>query len=418
MKGLNINYVLIIILINISIIYSQSPTKYEVPISYCVNTSLPSIEILLGEETTTNPFVLDIGQDKSWIYKKKEEPVDKKDLETLNYEMFSVDGEAKKGHCYLSNKDKNKILKVDNFEYLEVPKVDGDEPFLNGVSLNNVVSNVKDKNYGFNIDFPSSKLYIGHFEDSEKQNLQKLDLEGDKWQFKLNAILFDDINLNTKKDNTYKILNTTKGLSINKNIALETIYSPFHVPKDFFDYLEDNNYFYDNKDKLCERKIENGYIVYLCDKNKKDKIKSMNLVLNDKYVLSLTKEHLVKCSSNSDLCEFIIKYNPKVNNFVLGVDFLKNLNLYFMKNEKSVYVKGVELFECDLSDAKLRVIGQKDITKALFQLMKTFSVIVSIFIVLFILFYLHSKFRGHAFEDKENDDKNDEELVDIDKDKN
>ena len=418
MKGLNIKYILIIILINISIINSQSPTKYEVPISYCVNTSLPSIEILLGEETTTNPFVLDIGQDKSWIYKKKEEPVDKKNLETLNYEMFSVDGEAKKGHCYLSNKDKNKILKVDNFEYLEVPKVAGDEPFLNGVSLNNVVSNVKDKNYGFNIDFPSSKLIIGHFEDSEKQNLQKLDLEGDKWQFKLNAILFDDINLNTKKDNTYKILNTTKGLSINKNIALETIYAPFHVPKDFFDYLEDNNYFYDEKEKLCERKIEQGNIIYLCDKNKKDKIKNMNLVLNNKNVLSLTKEHLVKCSSNSDLCEFIIKYNPKVNNFVLGVDFLKNLNLYFMKNEKSVYVKGVELFECDLSDAKLRVIGQKDITKALFQLMKTFSVIVAIFIVLFILFYLHSKFRGHAYTDKENDDKKDQELVDIDKEKN
>ena len=144
----------------------------------------------------------------------------------------------------------------------------------------------------------------------------------------------------------------------------------------------------------------------------------MNLVLNNKNVLSLTKKHLLKCSANSDLCEFVIKYNPKVKFFVLGVDFLKNLNIYFMKNENSVYLKGMEIFECDMADSKFKAIGQKDIMKALLQLFKTFSVIVSIFIFLFIFFYLHSKFRGHAYTDKENDDKKDEELVDIDKEKN
>ena len=144
----------------------------------------------------------------------------------------------------------------------------------------------------------------------------------------------------------------------------------------------------------------------------------MNFVLNDKYALSLTKEHLVKCSANSNQCEFIIKFNPKVNKFVLGVNYLKNLNIYFMKNENSIYLKGVDIFEIDLSDALFIKLGQKDKMKALFQLFKTFSVIISIFIFLFIFFYIHSKFRGHAYTDKENDEQKEEELVDIDKEKN
>ena len=74
----------------------------------------------------------------------------------------------------------------------------------------------------------------------------------------------------------------------------------------------------------------------MCDKSKKDKNKNINLVLNDKFVLPLTKEHLVKCSEDSQTCEFNIKYNPKVNRFDLGVEILKNLNIYFMKNENSV----------------------------------------------------------------------------------
>lgn len=400
------------ILINISIINTQSQSKKEIPISYNVNTSLPEIELSLGEETTTNTFVLDIGQEKSWLYKKNEE--------TLN-----VDQKTKKNHCYLLNKEKNKILKIENFEYLDVPKVNGDETFFNGLSLNNIILNiedfkndVKEKNYGFNIDFPSQKLNIGKFEDNEKQNLQKLELVDNNWQFKLSSIFFDDINLNIKKGNEFKILNITKGLVINRNITLETVYAPFYVPKDFFDYLEDNNYFYDEKEKLCERKIEQGNIIYLCDKNKKNKIKNMNFVLNDKYALSLTKEHLVKCSANSNQCEFIIKFNPKVNKFVLGVNYLKNLNIYFMKNENSIYLKGVDIFEIDLSDALFIKLGQKDKMKALFQLFKTFSVIISIFIFLFIFFYIHSKFRGHVYTDKENDEQKEEELVDIDKEKN
>ena len=130
--------------------------------------------------------------------------------------------------------------------------------------------------------------------------------------------------------------------------------------------------------------------------------------------MPLTKDYLLKCADNSNICEFNIKFNPKVDSFALGVDILRHLNIHFMKNDNSVYIKGIDLLECDLSGAALHKLGQKDKIKALFQLLKTFSVIVSIFIVLFIFFYLHSKFRGHLYEDKEDEEKKGKELVDID----
>ena len=388
------------------LVYINSQEKHEIPITYSQEFCLPTIDVLLGEESTPNPFVLDIGQEKSWIYHKKEENLEKKELDSVKFDTFTVCGETKKGHCYLSNKEKNKILKIENFDYLEVPKVMGDEPFLNSISLNNIISD-PDKNYGFNIDFPAQKLTIGKFDDNEKG--QKLELKEDKWKLNLKAIIFDDINSNKKVENVYKISNTTKGILINRDAFLETVYTPFYVPKDFFDYLEDNNYFYHEKEQLCERTIEKGGIIYLCDKNKKDKIKNMNLVLDDKYVLTITKENLVKCPANSEKCEFIVKFNPKVNNFILGIDVLKNLNIYFMKNEKSIYLKGVDLLECDLTEADLHIIGRKDKMKALFQLIKTFSVIGAIFLFLFIFFYLHGKFIH-----KESDDKKEEEMIDVD----
>ena len=418
-----INLFFILFLVNISLIYSQQ-TKYEIPISICPEKHLPAIDVLIGEETTTNPFFLDIEQEKSWIHIKNEGAQEKKDLPTIKYDMFSISGEDKKGHCYLSNKEKSKILKIDNFEYLEVPKTTGEETFLNSIALNNIITNTEalknekqDKNFGFNIDFPSLKLNIGKFDDNEKANLKKLELKDNKWKFDLSAVLFDDINLNDKSGELFKITNKTNGLKINRDIELETVYAPFYVSKDFFDYIEDSNYFIHEKEKLCERKIVQGNIIYLCDKTKKDKIKNINLVLNNKYVLPLTKDHLLTCQENSNTCEFNIKFNPKVNKFVLGVEILKNLNIYFMKNENSVYLKGIDILECDLSEATLNIIGKKDKMKALFQLVQTFTVVVSIFIFLFIIFYLHSKCRGHLYEEK--DKKDEEELVDIeDKEKN
>jgi len=139
--------------------------------------------------------------------------------------------------------------------------------------------------------------------------------------------------------------------------------------------------------------------------------------LNNNYVLQLTKEHLLTCKENSDICEFNIKYNPKVNKFVLGAEILKSLNINIMKNENNAHLKYKDMLECDLTEAQLNIIGKKNKMKALFQLMNTFTVVVSIFFFLFLVFCLHEKFRGHLYEEK--DKKDEEELVDIeDKEKN
>ena len=85
-----------------------------------------------------------------------------------------------------------------------------------------------------------------------------------------------------------------------------------------------------------------------------------------------------------------------------------------MKNENSIYLKGIEMLECDLTEASLNVLGKKDKMKALYQLLKTFTVVVLIFCCLFVIFYIHSKLRGKVYEEKK-----EEELVDVtDKEKN
>ena len=178
----------------------------------------------------------------------------------------------------------------------------------------------------YDFDFNKEKQCIIN-KNKNKKNL-KLKLKDSKWKLNLTAVLFDDINLNDKSGEIFKITNKTKGLKINKDIELETEYSSsFYVSNDFLDYIENNNYFIYEKEKLCKRKIIEGNIIYLCDKTKKDKIKNINLVLNNKYVLPLTKDHLLTCKESSDSCEFIIKYNPEVNKFALGVEILKNLNI-------------------------------------------------------------------------------------------
>jgi len=414
-------------LVEISFIYAISQLKYEIPISYSSSQNFPIINILFNEENNASPLLLDIGQEKSWIYEPDNIIKDDKNLLNLKYDTFSISGESEKEQCYLSDKENNKIFKIENFVYIKVNQIKGNKPSFNAFSLNNLMNNFLEKNYLFNIDFVSKKLCIDDklLSDNEKQNLKKFELinikGNNKWNLNLTAIFFDDDNthLKNKKENLYKISNETFGIFINKNLILETIYSSFYVPKEFFDILGDCDYFLDdNNEKICEKKIENGMILYYCNKSKMDKIKNINLVIDNKYVLSLKKENLIKCpSDDSSLCQFIIKYNPQITNFVLGFDILKNMSIFFMGENNSIYFennKNLEINECNLNEAKFMILGKKDIKKALLQLLKTFSVVICMFIFLFIFFFIHSKFRGHLYTDEGKDNKEkDEELVEI-----
>ena len=137
------------------------------------------------------------------------------------------------------------------------------------MSLNNIIMG-NEKNLGFNLDFPSQKLFLGELfaDDKEKENFNKLELSStkreDKWKLNLTAVFFDKIELNIKNADSFKITNETLGIMVNKNIVLETVYSSFFVPRDFFAFLE-THYFYDGKEQICQREIKDGNIVYLCN---------------------------------------------------------------------------------------------------------------------------------------------------------
>lgn len=313
----------------------------------------------------------------------------------------------------------NEALKNSNIQYIGISRALLSEPdiIVKWKNCENKKSQCVRCMKCYDFDFTKEVQCIINKNKKKKKKNLKLELKNNKWKLNLTAVLFDDINLNDKSGEIFKITNKTKGLKINRDIELETEYAPFYVSKDFFDYIEENNYFIHEKEKLCERKIIEENIIYLCDKTKKDKIKNINLVLNNKYVLPLTKDHLLTCKENSDTCEFNIKYNPKINKFVLGGEILKNLNIVFVKNENNAYLKGINMLECDLSEAQLNIIGKKDKINSLFQLVQTFKVVVLIFIFLFFIFYLHSKCKGNHYGEK--DKKDGEELVDIeDKEKN
>ena len=313
----------------------------------------------------------------------------------------------------------NEALKNSNIQYIGISRALLSEPdiIVKWKNCENKKSQCVRCMKCYDFDFTKEVQCIINKNKKKKKKNLKLELKNNKWKLNLTAVLFDDINLNDKSGEIFKITNKTKGLKINRDIELETEYAPFYVSKDFFDYIEENNYFIHEKEKLCERKIIEENIIYLFYKTKKDKIKNINLVLNNKYVLPLTKDHLLTCKENSDTCEFNIKYNPEINKFVLGGEILKNLNIVFVKNENNAYLKGINMLECDLSEAQLNIIGKKDKINSLFQLVQTFKVVVLIFIFLFFIFYLHSKCKGNHYGEK--DKKDGEELVDIeDKEKN
>ena len=62
MKVMNSIFIIFILISNIILILA-STTKYEIPMTYCPDKELPTVNILLNGETTWN-LILDIGKEK------------------------------------------------------------------------------------------------------------------------------------------------------------------------------------------------------------------------------------------------------------------------------------------------------------------------------------------------------------------
>ena len=188
----------------ISFIYTLSKLKYEIPISQGSNKNYPTINILFNESSNALPVLLDIGQEKSWIYEPDNIIEDNTNLFNLKYDTFNVSGENKKEQYYLSDKENNKIFKIENFEYIKANQIKRNKPLFNAISLINIMNNFLEKNYLFNIDFVSKKLCIDDklISDNEKQSLIIFELinkkGNDKWNLNLTTIFFDDDNTHKK----------------------------------------------------------------------------------------------------------------------------------------------------------------------------------------------------------------------------
>ena len=129
MKGMNSNIIFYCFILSSLALIVQS--KKEIPITFCNDTGLPTVVVSLEGEN--KHLILDIGQEKSWLYNKKESK-DEKNLVEVKYDLFSLKGESKKTECKLIDKDGNEHL-IENFEYLDISNKKGEEPFLDVISL-------------------------------------------------------------------------------------------------------------------------------------------------------------------------------------------------------------------------------------------------------------------------------------------
>ena len=56
-----------------------------------------------------------------------------------------------------------------------------------------------------------------------------MELKVYKRKLSLSAVLFDDISVNKKSGNIFKITNKTKGLKVKRDIGFRIVYVPFKI---------------------------------------------------------------------------------------------------------------------------------------------------------------------------------------------
>lgn len=445
------HFFLLLIYFLIFTLSNQKNSLYNIPIEISGQNYLPIIPIY-NEEDASIPklMLLDINLDKSWIFHSESSQQNDIKNEIISHDFYTLLGNKNTKTIYL-----NEGIKINDFNYYSINQVKGENHFLGALSLNkknneynianklqfednNIINN---KYFGFCLDFTKmknneAKLSIGNmfnlnngiselirlplYEEKDEQE-KKEEISISKWSIKLNGLFIGSINSsliestvlensNNEKKTVYSINRKyNKGLIIDESANIETIYNSIYVTKEAMLFLIAN--YFKGKEKICvrqENNDKNNYeIKYNCFKNKANKLKNLNLILENNITLVLTKDDLLNCAinqnlnsengENSEMCEFNIKYHQKIDHYVLGLSAFRKFKTYFLFNDNSILFENGKFLNCFLKKEKFSNISRnkkKNIGQTIKELLSTTLCISSIFLLLAGSFYLYEKYFG------------------------
>ena len=416
---------------------NQDPSIHEFPLEIYDQNNIPTIPISFKDYSSTPKLmILDINIDKSWIFEYEQENKDN-NKEIIDYNFYTLLGKKNKETIYI----KDDI--IENFNYLSIYQIKGENYYPGALSLNkkineyNIVNKLKyedeniinNKYFGFCLDFNNKrKLYIGNMYNlnNDISKLIRLPIyqddeeKGEKWSIKLNGLFLGSINTTLtektiieNKDGRKTVYNINrkynKGLIVDESANIETIYNSIYVTKEAMLFLIAN--YFKGKEKVCIRqefRYENNYeIKFNCFKNKKNLLKNINLILDNNITLQLTPDDLLNCAinqninnknENMEMCEFNIKYNNKIDYYILGLSVFKKYITYFLFNDNSVYLEGNDNYlNCYLKKEKFSNISRnkkRSLSQTIKELFSTTLCISFIFALLAGSFYLYDKYYG------------------------
>ena len=422
----------------LQITMNQELPFYDFPLELFGPNNLPILPIYFKNYISTPILMLlDINLDKSWIFQNNGNEKNDNYNEIIDYKFFVLKGNRNKEIICL----KDNIM-IEDFSYIHICQINGDNYYYPGaLPLNKKINEysfanklkyeddtINNQYFGFALDFINErKLSIGnmHTLNNNISNLTRLPLYQDdenekyeKWAIILNGIFIGSVNKSlTEKNiigNERKIIYNinkkyNKGLIIDEVAYIETIYNSIYVPKEAMLFLIAN--YFNGKENICIRqdiKDEDNYeIKFNCFKNKKSSLKIISLNLENNITLQLAPDNLLNCAINQniidkngkkEMCEFNIKYNKKIDNYVLGLSVFKQFKSYFLFNNNSIYLEGNnEFLNCYLNKEKFSNISRnkkRNLFQTIKELFNTTLCISLIFALLAGSFYLYDKYYG------------------------
>ena len=422
----------------LQITMNQELPFYDFPLELFGPNNLPILPIYFKNYISTPILMLlDINLDKSWIFQNNGNEKNDNYNEIIDYKFFVLKGNRNKEIICL----KDNIM-IEDFSYINICQINGDNYYYPGaLPLNKKINEysfanklkyeddtINNQYFGFALDFINErKLSIGnmHTLNNNISNLTRLPLYQDdenekyeKWAIILNGIFIGSVNKSlTEKNiigNERKIIYNinkkyNKGLIIDEVAYIETIYNSIYVPKEAMLFLIAN--YFNGKENICIRqdiKDEDNYeIKFNCFKNKKSSLKIISLNLENNITLQLAPDNLLNCAINQniidkngkkEMCEFNIKYNKKIDNYVLGLSVFKQFKSYFLFNNNSIYLEGNnEFLNCYLNKGKFSNISRnkkRNLFQTIKELFNTTLCISLIFALLAGSFYLYDKYYG------------------------